>query len=379
MIGIKLGLTYGGAPTLLQQALSAIRRNGGTLLMVPDNYAGVFEDSTGITPVDALGDPIGRINDRTGANNATQATASQKPVVGRVPKRLGSELAPNSGGFSSAAGWTTGAGTSISGGVAASTSVAAGTLTVGTGSIGTIGKAYHVVITVNSISGAQIRPVLFGNVLTSNVISSPGTYSFTVTASAADAYLQAYNGTLTSGLVTFSVREVLEWTNAISFDGVNDFLSTGITTGNEGWVCAGLSHNVAATAMAFSGGGESATNAGVCLRMADGSTGCQLMVSDGTTLQIVQSPTSITPGTVFVYDGGWTASTRFVAVNGTETSAAKSVNCTSALTARIGGGVAGGLPTNGPMTAIVYTPVLPSAADRALIRRWIGSLQGQTL
>jgi hypothetical protein len=42
---------------------------------------GTFIDSTGTTPVTAVGDVIGRVNDRIGSNHATQATTASKPMV----------------------------------------------------------------------------------------------------------------------------------------------------------------------------------------------------------------------------------------------------------------------------------------------------------
>lgn len=64
--------------TLLQQAIAAIRRNNGALFYVPANFAGSWTDSAGTDPVDAIGDVIGRMTDRTGGS----AVATQDALIG---------------------------------------------------------------------------------------------------------------------------------------------------------------------------------------------------------------------------------------------------------------------------------------------------------
>jgi len=152
----------------------------------------LYQDSAGTTPVTAVGQPVGLMLDKS------------RGLV------LGGELAPNSGGFSSSSGWTAGAGTTIEGGAAVSTSVVAGTsLVTATTALPVVtGRTYQVTITVTSISGGQIRPVVLGNVLTANVITSPGTYTFRVVATSGVAYVQAYVSTLNSVITQFSVREL---------------------------------------------------------------------------------------------------------------------------------------------------------------------------
>lgn len=167
-------------------------------LFLPDDKAALFDysntsnlyqnsDATGAA---AVGSPVGALLD-----------------VSRGLE-LGPELAPQGGLFTASTGWNTGAGTVISGGVATTTSVAAGTTTVTTtNGVGTIGKMYEIVCVVDSISGGTLRPVLFGNTLSSNLISAPGTYTFRVVASADVARFQAF--TTTSAVMSrFSIREL---------------------------------------------------------------------------------------------------------------------------------------------------------------------------
>ncbi len=91
-LGVKGLVALSGNVTLFQRVLGILRRNNGTLIGIPDNFANTWVQSNGTDPVDAVGDLVGKIDDRTGSNNATQATTANKPVVSRVPKRLGPEL-----------------------------------------------------------------------------------------------------------------------------------------------------------------------------------------------------------------------------------------------------------------------------------------------
>lgn len=48
----------------------------------PSDFSTLFQDSAGTTPVTAVGDPVGRINDKSGNDNhATQATVGKRPLL----------------------------------------------------------------------------------------------------------------------------------------------------------------------------------------------------------------------------------------------------------------------------------------------------------
>jgi hypothetical protein len=48
----------------------------------PSDFASMYQDSAGTTPVTATGQPVGKINDKSGrGNHATQATAASRPVL----------------------------------------------------------------------------------------------------------------------------------------------------------------------------------------------------------------------------------------------------------------------------------------------------------
>jgi len=70
----------------------------------PSDFSTMFQDDAGTTPVTAVGQPVGRINDKSGrGNHATQSTALNRPVLPAVDARLRSDFtddfitAPNVG------------------------------------------------------------------------------------------------------------------------------------------------------------------------------------------------------------------------------------------------------------------------------------------
>ena len=170
------------------------------------------------------------------------------------------------------------------------------------------------------------------------------------------------------------------------FDGSSNSLTTNITTGNEGWVCAGVTFGGAdsATETVFHSGAQVPAKRGVWIaRVGSISTNTLWCgVSGGVARRDAAEQTAIAlkSGQVVV-EAGWTAANVFASVNGVQgTTVTRSGDATPPSNlATIGAITAGGSYLNGPMTAQVICPVLPSAADRAIIRKWIGSLQGQTL
>jgi hypothetical protein len=404
MIGIDISLEYGSQRSQLQMAIDAIRRNNGVLYWPADNLSGMWTDSTGLSPVTTVGDVLGKINDRCGsANAATQATTASKPLITRVPKRVGTELVVN--GSNETALFTFGTALSSDtlaraaapgGGFAASatstTSSSAEHRLLDSSFSLSAGKAYRITgrfyVPTGGVATFRLYDAGDGSWsgLTSTTKDQWVPFSVVRTAKGSNWALgfgDNVPGVVTSGQIAYwiddlSVSEVLEFSNAMSFDGSNDSLQTGLTTGNEGWVCAGV--NAAATnATLFASGAGAAGVKGIWLaRDAGGPT--YLITANGSALQY--SPTLTSPSnTPTVISAGWDASTAFTGVDATESATAvRSGDATSANPLRMGVYVNGSTsPLNGQMSAAVYCAKLPNAADRALIRRWIGSLQGQTL
>lgn len=161
----------------------------------------------------------------------------------------------------------------------------------------------------------------------------------------------------------------------VSSDG---FTST-MTPGNAGFFCssANVTDSGGLRTLLGAGAGSDASS-GVWLARA-ASNALTLQVGNGTTRNSVSAAYPV--ATNAVASAGWDASNMFVGINGTETSGAKTVNCTSANTINVG--VLTGTPN--PMLgtisggAIIMPTVLPTASERAALRQFIASLSGVTL
>lgn len=373
-----------GRLTLLQQAIAAIRRNNGALFYVPQNFAGAWTDSAGTDPVNEIADVIGRMTDRTGGTGvATQATTANKPVVTRVPKRLGPNLVVNGDG-SSLAGWTGSNGYSVvSGAFKANGTTAEPILQQNVGAAQ--GKTYQVTFTQAGRTEGNCYLVL-GGVQPAGTPSLIGAqqYSFllTPTTTAGTLVFATPSGAFDGSFDNISVQEVLEWTNAISFDGSNDSLTTNITTGNEGWVCVGVVATDSNATVVCSGAG-SAPQKGIWMYRTSADDRLNCMIGNGTSTINASAPSvQWAANTSVVVEALWYADAISVGVNGTYgATTTRAGNASPSPTLLRIGAYTDGVtyPLAGKMAALVYCPVAPSAADRAIIRKWIGSLQGQTL
>lgn len=162
-----------------------------------------------------------------------------------------------------------------------------------------------------------------------------------------------------------------------------DFLQTAITTGNEGWVCAGVTFGGALgnKETVFSSGAGSATMKGVWLTRIEGVTNqLRMGVGNGTELTMPAHVGVELLNVKRVVEGGWNATTVFVGVDGAITSLARTGDAgPSPSPLDIGRYISGAHYMAGAMPVQVICPTLPPAADRALIRAWVAKQQGQTL
>lgn len=84
-IGIGNAITFprsagAAVPTWTPAALFASGEQG--VWYDPSDFSTLFQDSAGTTPVDAVGQPVGRILDKSGrGNHATQATTAARPIL----------------------------------------------------------------------------------------------------------------------------------------------------------------------------------------------------------------------------------------------------------------------------------------------------------
>ena len=259
---------------------------------------------------------------------------------------------------------------------------ALGSVANGTAASAHLGSGWHLLVLTYAQTGTILRFRL--NTATANNIGSyagDGTsgvllhraalFNGTVTA---DQILAAGGIPLTTTAPASSERGRYSW----QFDGSNDFLQTGITTGNEGWVCAGVTvANHTSNQTLFGNGASDGTAKGIWVVKVGGSTTFSFYVSDGMGVREALATSAIPAGIPSVLQIGWTPTTMVTAVDTAETSRAKTKDPTHTAGIQIGGLYS--IFHTGPMTVFIHTPVLPSAADRALIRRFVGSLQGQTL
>lgn len=174
-----------------------------------------------------------------GGKAVTQATAGNRPVVSRIPRKLGPELIPNGDFGNGASGWSANSATIDASSGACVVNVSASNGRVERAIVLEPGKTYAASAKISSASTIiSVLSVLRG---------APGGYSslgfsssipagtdaiasLVFTAPASDSLVQLRNNSgLASGTITtddISIREVLEWSYALTFDGSNDSLAS---------------------------------------------------------------------------------------------------------------------------------------------------------
>ena len=159
----------------------------------PNDFATLFQDSAGTTPVTAANQPIGKILDQSGrGNHVTQATAGNRPYLRGTP--LGANLVTDPF-FYSGANWTAGSGWTIASPAAgAVTSSAALSLS---GLAAEVGKVYLVAYTVQTRTAGSVA-VSFGGATGRSITGVGVFYEYLTTVSTAGL---ALTGTGFSGKV----------------------------------------------------------------------------------------------------------------------------------------------------------------------------------
>jgi len=155
----------------------------------PSNFSTLFQDSAGTTPVTAVEQPVGLQLDLS------------KGLV------LGPELVTN-GSFTTDTDWTKAAGVTISGGTL--NFLAVSNQTAAFQNVGiTAGKFYRITMTV-SVTTGTVGPLFNGGPNTLGpVITSSGTYSWTLTASGSANGNFSFNASLFTGSVdNISIKEL---------------------------------------------------------------------------------------------------------------------------------------------------------------------------
>ena len=168
---------------------------------------------------------------------------------------------------------------------------------------------------------------------------------------------------------------------AWDFVSSDSFTST-LTPGNAGFFCSGanIADSGVLRTLLGAGAGGFASSGVWLIRDIEAGGELRLYVGGGTKRQNVGSSAPYPVATNAVASAGWGSSAMFVGINGTETSVAKTVNCTSANTINVGVLTGTTNPMLGTIGATIIMPtVLPTPAERAVLRRFIGSLSGVTL
>lgn len=81
-IDVRLAPTRGGEAVFTPASLFASGEQGAWY--DPSDLSSMFQDSAGTTPVTAAGQPVGKINDKSGrGNHLTQITAGERPILGQ--------------------------------------------------------------------------------------------------------------------------------------------------------------------------------------------------------------------------------------------------------------------------------------------------------
>lgn len=372
----RLGLVAASQTSLVAQALAILAKYGAAANLYLPGVGAI----SGIT--------AGNWLDNTGTTAAT--VDGQVGLVVSAGKAVGPELVTNGDFSAGSAGWSVPAGWSIASGVCTATSTSASFKQIATPC--TAGKFYLVEFDWNHAGGILYVRVGVGAAAT---FTTSGRKSAVLLAAGIQGF-EAYGGAVSGVLDNISVRELpgahLTQSTAASrpvlrqsggvyswqFDGSNDSFSSTQTPGNAGFFCASanvIDSGVLRTLLGAGAGSDASS--GVWLARA-ASNALTLQVGNGTTRNSVSAAYPV--ATNSVASSGWDSSSMFVGVNGTETSGAKTVDCTSSNTMNIGVLTGTTNPMLGTIGATIIMPtVLPTASERATLRQFIASLSGVTM
>lgn len=242
----------------------------------PSDFGTMWQDAAGVTPVTAVGQPVGRINDKSGrGNHATQPTAASRPVLGRVPATGRRNLLLATDTMSTQ-----------------SLTVAAVAHTLSFTGTGTI-----------TLSGASTAGPLVGTG-PSNRVSltfTPSAASLTLTVSGSVTLAQLETGATATNyqrvVTAFDVTQAgVPDCHYLAFDGTDDFLLTGtITPGTDkAQVFAGVRKLGTAPAILVELSDNTNTNAGSFFIVAPDFTGEYTTLSHGSTASAASQSASIT-------------------------------------------------------------------------------------
>lgn len=164
------------------------------------------------------------------------------------------------------------------------------------------------------------------------------------------------------------------------FDGSNDFLDTGLTTSDEGWLCVGASSTNNSTF--FANGAGSIPVRGLWFYRVHATNNVVLVTGNGSAVVTTTVGASMASGVPRVCEAQWSPAAQSVRVDGgAPVVAARSGSMSPpAASLRIGSYIDGATyATAGTMAAAIYCPQIPSDAEQTLLRRWVAAQQGRRL
>lgn len=234
-------------------------------------------------------------------------------------------------------------------------------------------------------SGTIIASVAAG---ATSTVYVTGDSSFFITSSGGNQLFNVSTFRLAPGAhltqSTSGNRPVLRLSGGVyawDFVSSDSFTST-LTPGNAGFFCssANVTDSGVLRTLLGAGASGSATSGVWLIRDIAAGGELRLYVGDGTKRQSVGSSATYPVAKAAVSSAGWDGSAMFVGINNTETKASKSVNCTSSNAANVGVLTGTTLPWLGTIGATIIMPtVLPTATERATLRKFIARLSGVTL
>lgn len=387
----RLGLVAASRPGLVAQALAILSKYGSAAhLYLPG--VGAISGITASNWTEQIGGSAAAVDGAVGM------------IVGVSGTQYGTELVSNGTFDSGTTGWTTLSDGTItaSGGVATITSVSSSTPVYTT--ITTVpGTRYELRTTVQSLS-VGTQGFLVGTAATASnlanaasMITGQRIHYFTATTTTTFLTWSCGAGSRNAVIDNVSVRAtgsvpltqstaanrpVLRLSSGVyswQFDGSNDSFTSTLTPGNAGFFCSGANVTDSGVLRTLLGAGAgSDALSGVWLARQVSSNLLMLQVGNGTTRNSIGAPYPV--ATNAVASAGWDSSAMFVGINGTETSGAKSVDCTSSNTMNLGVLTGTTNPMLGTIGATIIMPtVLPTASERATLRQFIASLSGVTM
>ncbi len=430
----RLGLVAASRPGLVAQALAILAKYGSAANLyfpgvgaINGITAGNWLDTVGGTPATVDG-AVGTVVNARGGANLTQATTANKPILRRGLVNLltqsdfqnGLTDAPLRGGLVTAS-------TLAGYGGALAFGHNGATVSYAYKSFGAIANTYYTVAAVVKMddSGAPT----FGDSFQESVLNTfaivsqgdainplsytkaqladgcwivCGSYSKTVAGSNTGVVKYPTNNNRTfkvtryglfvgqktaqqiidaggTPITTTSPASSASGSFAWQFDGSDDSFASTLTPGNAGFFCSGAQVNDSGVLRTLLGAGAgSDASSGVWLARQVSSNLLMLQVGNGTTRNSIGAPYPV--ATNAVASAGWDSSAMFVGINNTETSGAKTVDCTSTNTMNIGVLTGTTNPMLGTIGATIIMPtVLPTATERATLRQFIASLSGVTM